>query len=222
MRDITLLHPQLQVKVSQLTDLCKQAGLNVLITETLRTAAEQDALYAQGRTTPGSIVTNAKGSSYQSMHQWGVAFDFCRNVKGEEYSNADGFFEKVGKIGKVVGLFWGGDFKSLVDRPHFQMPEFSPDGTTACLRNQFGKPENFIKTWEDEDMLTDEQFAEYMKRYETKKAAMPPHEWAEAFWKRACTYDIADGQKLFDDTNPQGDASREQLATLFVRLGFLD
>ena len=38
-----------------------------------RTFALQDALYAQGRTTPGAIVTNAKGG--QSPHNYGLAVD---------------------------------------------------------------------------------------------------------------------------------------------------
>ena len=84
------------------------------------------------------------------------------------------------------------------------------------------RPKYEIET-EDDDMpkLTDEEFAEYMKRYESDKAALPPHEWAKEIWERACAHDTATGQKLFDGTNPQGNASREQLAALFERLGLL-
>ncbi|CAJ0596443.1 unnamed protein product [Cylicocyclus nassatus] len=38
-----------------------------------RTIAEQDALYAQGRTKPGAKVTNARGGS--SMHNYAIAID---------------------------------------------------------------------------------------------------------------------------------------------------
>ena len=76
MRDITLWHPRLQKIASAWIKACATEGITVAISETLRTAAEQDALYAQGRTKPGSIVINAKGSSYRSQHQWGIAFDF--------------------------------------------------------------------------------------------------------------------------------------------------
>ena len=76
MRDITLCHPRLQVLATKLIEECAKQGLQIKIGETLRTTAEQDALYAQGRTKPGNIVTNAKGSSYKSQHQWGIAFDF--------------------------------------------------------------------------------------------------------------------------------------------------
>ena len=66
MRDITLCHPRLQALAAELIRKCADQGLQIKIGETLRTTAEQDALYAQGRTKPGKIVTNAKGSSYSS------------------------------------------------------------------------------------------------------------------------------------------------------------
>ena len=66
MRDITLCHPRLQRIASAWIKACATEGITVAIGETLRTVAEQDALYAQGRTKPGNIVTNAKGSSYSS------------------------------------------------------------------------------------------------------------------------------------------------------------
>ena len=54
----------------------------------IRSKAEQDALYAQGRTKKGSIVTNAKGSDYSSQHQWGIAFDIAINDKKLLYDEA--------------------------------------------------------------------------------------------------------------------------------------
>jgi peptidoglycan L-alanyl-D-glutamate endopeptidase CwlK len=152
MRGLEHLHPRARELAQELVKVgAEKFGLNIGIGETLRTVAEQDALYAQGRTTGGSVVTNAKGSSYSSMHQWGVAFDFYRNLKGYEYSDT-AFFDKVGAIGKEIGLFWGGDFKSIKDKPHFQLPEFSPDGTAAYLKKTYGTPDKFMKTWEDEEM----------------------------------------------------------------------
>ena len=75
-RDISELHPRLQKTISQLQAACRQENLALGIGECFRSVAEQDALYAQGRTKPGAIVTNAPGSSYSSQHQWGIAFDF--------------------------------------------------------------------------------------------------------------------------------------------------
>ena len=145
MRDVTQLHPDLQKKAKELVDKCAKKGLKIKITECLRTKAEQDALYAQGRTKPGSIVTNAKGSSYSSMHQWGVAFDFCRNDGKGAYEDKDGFFTKVGKVGVSIGLEWGGNWRSIKDKPHFQLPNWG--STASKLKSQYGTPEKFFKTW---------------------------------------------------------------------------
>ena len=143
-RDVTLLHPVLQEKVAALRELCKNGGFVLGIADTLRTAAEQDRLYAQGRTAPGTIVTGARGSNFGSMHQWGLAFDFFQNISGKAYDDSQGFFFKVGQLGKSAGLFWGGDF-TKADHPHFELRDFS--ATAAQLRNKYGTPEAYFKTW---------------------------------------------------------------------------
>jgi peptidoglycan L-alanyl-D-glutamate endopeptidase CwlK len=145
MRGLHLLHPAVRTRAEALISRCNVLGLPVLITDTFRTAEEQDGLYAQGRTKPGPIVTNARGTDYRSTHQWGVAFDFCKNVKGQEYSDT-AFFRHVGILGKSVGLFWGGDFKGFTDMPHFEDPVFAPANSTAALIKQYGVPEKFIAT----------------------------------------------------------------------------
>lgn len=155
MRKIEDLHPKLQELLPELMGKCEKEGLKIGIGECLRTAAEQDALYKKGRTAPGSIVTNAKGGTYSSMHQWGVAFDFYRNDKKGAYENGDGFFEKVGKIGKKLGLEWGGDWKSIKDLPHFQLSDWG--STPKKLKSLYKTPENFFKTWEDNAMTQEEQ-----------------------------------------------------------------
>lgn len=153
MRDTTALHPTLQKKITQLIAACKKEGITIKIGECVRTVAEQDALYAKGRTAAGSIVTNAKGSSYSSMHQWGVAFDFYLamdvdgdgNTSDDAFNNATGLFNKVGKIGQSLGLEWGGSWTSIKDLPHFQLPDW---GSTATkLKSTYKSPEAFKKTW---------------------------------------------------------------------------
>lgn len=143
--DISKLHPKLQTKLKKLKDECAKKGLKIGISECVRTVAEQDALYAKGRTSSGNIVTNCKGSTYSSMHQWGVAFDFYRNDGKGAYTDNDGFFTKVGRIGKNLGLEWGGSWKSIVDKPHFQLPDWG--SSTTKLKNTYGKPEKFMATW---------------------------------------------------------------------------
>lgn len=146
MRNIGDLHPELREKVFVLKSLCKNRGLLIGIGECLRTKAEQDALYAKGRTAPGKVVTNAKGSTYSSMHQWGVAFDFYRNDERGAYNDSDDFFKKVGEVGKSIGLLWGGDWKNPVDKPHFQLPGWG--NTAKQLKEKYKTPESFMSTWE--------------------------------------------------------------------------
>ena len=96
MRDITMCHPCLQELAGRLVEECKKQGLIIKIGECYRTVAEQEELYAQGRKKPGNIVTNARGSSYSSQHQWGIAFDFFRNDGNGAYNESGNFFGKVG------------------------------------------------------------------------------------------------------------------------------
>ena len=151
-RNVTDLHPTLQAKVEELKALCRQNGIEIGISECLRTVAEQDALYAQGRTTSGRIVTNCKGSSYSSMHQWGVAFDFYLKmdvdgdgvISDDAFNNSTGLFEKVGALGKKIGLEWGGDW-TIKDRPHLQLPDWG--STASKLKATYGTPDKFFATW---------------------------------------------------------------------------
>jgi peptidoglycan L-alanyl-D-glutamate endopeptidase CwlK len=160
MRDRTKLHPRLQKKIEEFIKACDKAGLKVQITECLRTKAEQDALYAQGRTKPGAKVTNAPGYSYSSMHQWGVAFDICRADGKSAFDNADRFFDRAGAIGIKLGLEWGGSWKSPVDKPHFQLPDWG--ATPARLKSLYGTPERFFATWstKSDSTKSDSQFSD--------------------------------------------------------------
>lgn len=148
MRDIKLCHPRLQKLAAELVEKCSEQGLKIKIGETYRTVAEQDALYAQGRTEPGNIVTNAPGKSYSSYHQWGTAFDIFRNDGSGAYNESGKFFERVGQIGKAIGLEWGGDWKSIVDKPHFQLPDWG--SSTSGIKKVYSNPEAFMKTWKAE------------------------------------------------------------------------
>ena len=145
MRDITLCHPRLQALTAQLVDKCVGAGLPIKIGESFRSVAEQDALYAQGRTQPGSIVTNARGSSYSSQHQWGIAADFYRADGKGAYNESGDYFKKVGELAKNLGLGWGGDWKSIVDKPHVYLPDWGSG--TGILKQKYGTFEAFKKTW---------------------------------------------------------------------------
>jgi peptidoglycan L-alanyl-D-glutamate endopeptidase CwlK len=145
MRDITLCHPRLQALAAKLIEECNKQGLKIAIGETYRTIEEQEALYAQGRTKPGNKVTNAPGGTYSSYHQWGTAFDIYRNDGQGAYNEAGNFFGRVGTIGVSIGLEWGGNWKSPVDKPHFQLPDWG--SSISGIKKVYANPEEFKKTW---------------------------------------------------------------------------
>jgi peptidoglycan L-alanyl-D-glutamate endopeptidase CwlK len=112
------LHPTVQKKAQKLLQLAKQNNIELLITSTLRTEEEQNTLYAQGRTTPGSIVTNARYPF--SLHNHGVAFDVVPLINGQAVWNDHQLWNTIGALGKSIGLEWGGDWALFPDKPHFQ------------------------------------------------------------------------------------------------------
>jgi len=132
---INLLHPKLKEDALKIYDEIVAALNGSAICRfayTLRTFAEQDALYAQGRTKAGAKVTNARGG--QSYHNYGLAIDIVLLVdkdKNGTYETASWDiktdFDGDGKadwmeivaIFKRYGFEWGGDWK-FVDSPHFQ------------------------------------------------------------------------------------------------------
>ena len=158
MRDMAKLHPRLQKKAAQLKEACSKQGISIQFGEGLRTPAEQEALYAQGRTAPGPIVTNAKGNSYSSQHQWGIAVDFYLNMdvdgdgakSDDAYNNNTGLFDRVGNIAKSIGLGWGGDWVTIKDRPHLYLPDWGSQ--TSSLKQQYGTPEKFMSEWGDANL----------------------------------------------------------------------
>lgn len=99
-------------------------GCSYILISGNRTWEEQDALYAQGRTLPGTRVTMARGG--QSNHNFGIAGDFGVFI-GNTYLD-DSNPEKAAKVHKACslhaaacGLEWGGSWKSIQDAPHYEV-----------------------------------------------------------------------------------------------------
>lgn len=116
-------------KAEMLYEMCERRGIRLGFRQGYRTFAQQAALYAQGRTTMGRIVTNAKPGF--SWHNWRRAFDVVIEAfPGDTTPNDvyDGPWSIVGDLGEFCGLEWGGRWKHP-DIPHFQ----SPLGTLSAL-----------------------------------------------------------------------------------------
>jgi len=112
---IDKLYLPLQEKVGLFRKLIKAAGLNADVFSDYRSFAEQKKIYAQGRTTPGEIVTNSKpGYSY---HNYGLAIDVVFKNKKGQWTWTSKEWEQLGSIGESLGFEWGKDFGDL---PHFQ------------------------------------------------------------------------------------------------------
>ena len=117
-RDLKDLDPYVAGLAKKFITACKKQGIDLLVTSTYRDNESQNALYAQGRTKAGRIVTNAKAG--QSFHNYRLAFDVVPIVNGKPQWNDFRTFQKIGAIGKSIGLDWAGDWKTFKELAHFQ------------------------------------------------------------------------------------------------------
>lgn len=129
---IETLHPKIAGEVlclfNKANNMLLTGNAKARITSAFRSVQEQTALYAKGRTAAGKIVTNAKGG--YSVHNYGLAFDFCLITDGGKYASWDYLKDYDGDLTpdwmefvnlfKQYGYEWGGDWKSFKDRPHVQ------------------------------------------------------------------------------------------------------
>jgi peptidoglycan LD-endopeptidase CwlK len=137
-KNISTLLPEVQPFARSLVQKAALNGICIKVISGLRSYAEQDELYARGRTEPGPKVTNARGG--YSNHNFGIAFD-VGVFEGNKYLADTVKYKAVGILGMDMGLEWGGNWKSIVDQPHFQLrPSWATDFTErdmlAELRNR--------------------------------------------------------------------------------------
>jgi peptidoglycan L-alanyl-D-glutamate endopeptidase CwlK len=143
-RSVLDLDPDVRDRALELQRLCALKGMNIKFTQTARTASEQAAIYAQGRTTSGppcrhagivrpigtcdrhplgATVTNAPPG--YSWHEFRRAFDIAEadatpydiGDPGEDEVD-EAWWKEVGDLGESLELEWGGRWKRP-DRPHF-------------------------------------------------------------------------------------------------------
>jgi peptidoglycan L-alanyl-D-glutamate endopeptidase CwlK len=136
-RSLADLHPDLRSLAERFVVRCAERQVDVLIVCTYRSDAEQEALYAQGRTAPGAIVTRARAG--QSAHNATLggkpaarAFDAVPLLHGKpiwedprdadtDWSNDFGW-RIMGEVGAELGLDWyGRPGASFREAPHFQL-----------------------------------------------------------------------------------------------------
>lgn len=114
--------------VLEMVRIGNENGLDVQIASGFRSVKEQNELYAQGRTKPGPIVTNAKGGL--SAHQSGLAVDLYFLVDGKGSNEGIrvsdwgvGKYLKLWKLIKAAGLEveWAGNWKTFKEYCHFEI-----------------------------------------------------------------------------------------------------
>lgn len=117
--DRTLLDPALNERLDRLTELLAAEGLAIRFVSGRRTCAEQNRLYAQGRSEPGQIITHARGCVSWHVAGRAVDFDF-----GHPWSTGhrptEGDYAHVGALWESLGGVWGGHFAGFVDLPHLE------------------------------------------------------------------------------------------------------
>lgn len=129
-RAIGAMHPRLAATFAKFQILMNEAGIDFIVTATFRSRQDQAALFEQGRTKPGHIVTNARPG--QSAHNVMVAdrpaaaaFDICILKHGKpDWDAANPDWKKAGAIGVKCGLHWGGNWIHFKEFPHFELPDW--------------------------------------------------------------------------------------------------
>jgi hypothetical protein len=175
-RDLNELEPYVKTLAEKLLQECRTNNIDIVITETYRSQERQLELYAQGRTTDGPVVTWTKNSKHKTRK----AFDFVplTNGKADWYDLSK--FDKVGAIGKALGLTWGGDWKKTPDRPHFQF-----DGEVPLSANEI-------------DCVTKKEFVTDIN------VAHKKH-WAEQYFTELNSKGLIIHEKRFDDKMTRGE-----------------
>lgn len=145
-RDIDLLRPDVAANCKKLIAIAKADGWPVLVTGTVRDKEFQEYCYYKG-------TSKSKVPTFHSEAA-GLAFDICKNIKGQEYSD-NAFWDYCGALGKRMGFTWGGDWKSFVDKPHFQWDCHGRYSGNDILVGWYPPP---MPLFEQEDEMTQEQF----------------------------------------------------------------
>lgn len=137
------VHPELARRVRLLAAKCAANGIILHITQGLRTWDQQDFLYAQGRSKPGKIVTEAPGG--HSMHNFGLAVDI---VPGDpkfpafvpDWDAMDSQWKWVLLAGQSCNLAEGAQWRTFPDRPHLSPKELhaNPDDNMRYLFREGG------------------------------------------------------------------------------------
>lgn len=204
-RDISLLRPDVAANCRALLERAEAEGLPVLVTGTVRDAEYQQQCFERG-------TAKTKVPSFHG-EKAGLAFDFCKNVKGHEYDDT-AFFERVGALGKEIGFSWGGDWKDFPDRPHFQ---WDAKGKYTAAMVRAGDYPPAMPLWKEEREMTQEQFDEMLADYLARLSKKLPSPWSEEARRWAEAEGLIAGNET-GEMSYQSYVTREQMAVFLKRM----
>ncbi len=204
-RDISLLRPDVAENCRRLLARAQERGLALLVTNTVRDAEYQAQCFERG-------TAKTKVPSFHG-EKAGLAFDFCKNVKGHEFGDP-AFFEAVGALGKEMGFTWGGDWKDFPDRPHFQWDAHGQYTAAMVRAGQYPPP---MPLWEEKSELTQEKLNEMLNVYFSELSGREPSEWS----REAREWAEAEGLIVGNEAGEKRwkmFVTREEMAVLLKRM----
>lgn len=203
-RDINQLRPDVARNCRKFIELAAEQGLDVCITNTVRDNEYQAYLYNKG-------ISPSKVATFHHINA-GLAFDFCKNIKGHEYDDAE-FFNKCGALAMKIGFKWGGEWRNK-DRVHIQWDGIKHSYTDKDILKKKYPPQ--MPEYKGDDDMTYSEFYKMFERamddYRTKLRLKEADSWAEA--------GLADcaANGIMEQKYPQDFVNREQLAIVADRL----
>jgi peptidoglycan L-alanyl-D-glutamate endopeptidase CwlK len=149
---LSLVWPRLADKIRQLASLLAQEGIELRVTQGLRSWTEQDALYAKGRTTPGAKVTNAPGG--HSWHNMGMAVDVVPDdttITGFQcdWNINHPAWARIVALAATLGLDSGATWRTFKDWPHLQMTGRFPEGAPNDEARQLMRDAGMEAVWQE-------------------------------------------------------------------------
>lgn len=147
--------PALAVQIRQMDTILRLENIEIRVVQALRSWQQQDALYAQGRTTPGDIVTNCKGG--MSYHNFGLAVDCTPSINGVDAAYIPDWnanhpaWKRMEAVGQSLGLDSGATWRSFPDAPHFQLTGRFPEGEPDDEVRQLFKDGGMVSIWREID-----------------------------------------------------------------------
>lgn len=153
-RDPDLLFPPMRQRLVSALGEAHARGLMAYPFEGYRVTPRQVWLYAQGRTRPGPVVTNARPG--WSWHEYGVAVDLVFDGDerpgiqwswdGDYVGTREADYRRVGEVMMRHGFEWyghpGADFFEM---PHFQMTW----GLTVVQARKLMETGGLAAVWEE-------------------------------------------------------------------------